>query len=195
MSGINTVNSPADKNRIETPNPADMETGNLNQIREILFGAQVRQYNEQFLRLESHVNEEMKQMRREMADQFADMKKMLGQINADMTERLNVEKQQRVGSHSELSNKLQETSKALQSLINQGEQEIKALMETQLSGLRKDMDEQHQTAVKSTERMVSELRSQKANSEDLSSLFAEISSRLSGTKKEMATSNFAVQKP
>ena len=194
MSGINAVKSSVDESKSQTPNPIGTETGNLDQIRDILFGAQVQQYDEQFLRLESQFNEEMKQMRREMVEQFADLKKMLGQTNADMIERLNVEKQQRADSQSELSNTLQETSKALQSRIDQGEQDIKARMEVQLTELRKDMDEQHQAAVTSTERMIAELKNQKANSKDLSSLFAEISSRLSGTQKEATASNFSEKK-
>lgn len=194
MSGINVAKSSVDTNRSQKPNPADTETGNLDQIRDILFGAQVRQYDEQFLQLESQFNEEMKQMRREMVEQFADIKKMLEQSNFDMTERLNAEIKQRVDSQSELSNTLQETSKALQSRIDQGEQDIKALMEEKLSGLRKDMDEQHQAGVASTERMIAELKSKKANREDLSILFTEIASRLSGTQKEMTVSNFTEKK-
>ncbi len=194
MSGINAVRSSADKNKSQAPNPADTETANLNQIRDILFGAQVRQYDDQFSRLESQFDEKIKQMRQEMVQQFDDIKKMLGQTSTDMTERLNTEKQQRSDSQSEFSNTLRDTSKELQSRIDQGEQDIKTLMSEQLTRLRKEMNDQHQAAVTAAEKMIAELKTQKADSQDLSSLFAEISSRLSGAQKETAASSTADKK-
>jgi DNA anti-recombination protein RmuC len=195
MPSKKTVESFPGKNITHTPSPANTEKGDLDQIRDILFGDQVRRYDNQFLQLKSQIAQDMEQIRREMVEQIAAIKKVFGQANADMIEQLNVEKQQRTQSHSELSNTLQETIRVLQSRMDQGEQEIKALMEARLSGLSKHMDEQHQSMVTSTERMIADLENQKANSEDLSILFSEISSRLSGGLKDGEAPNATGMNP
>ncbi len=194
MSGITAVKSSADKNKDQTRGAADMETGDLNQIRDILFGAKMRQYDAQLLQIESQFDKKMEQLKRVMAEEFAEIKKMLGQSTADMGERLNVEKKQWSDSHAEMSGTLQETSKQLKSKIDQGEQGLKTLMSDQLTRLRKEMNDQHQAAVTAAEQMISELKAQKANSQDLSSLFAEISSRLGETQQSPTASNTADKK-
>lgn len=194
MSGINAVKSSVDKNKAQSRAVTDTETGDLNQIRDILFGAKTRQYDAQLLQIESKFDKQMEQLKRVMAEEFSEIKKMLAQSTADMGEKLNVEKKQRSDSHTELSGTLQETSKQLKSKIDQGEQGLKTLMNDQLARLRKEMNDQHQAAVMAAEQMISELKAQKANSQDLSSLFAEISSRLGETKKDPAASKTANKK-
>ena len=194
MTGINAVKSSVDKNEERVSDPTAAGAGDLNQIREILFGAEVRRYDARLLQLESRFEKKVELLQKEMMAQFADMKKLLGQSSADMTEKLNVEKEQRSDAHQDLSNRLIESAKQMQARIDQGENEIKALMQDQLTRLQKEVDEQHQAAVNSADRMIAELKSQKANSEDLSSLFAEISSRLSGTPKKNQTPNATDQK-
>ena len=149
----------------------------------------MRQYDDQLLQLESQFDKKMEQLKRVVAEEFAELKKMLSQSTADMGERLNVEKKQRSNSDTELSGTLQETSQQLKSKIDQGEQSLKTLMSDQLAQLRREMNNQHQAAVAAADQMISELKAQKADSQDLSSLFAEISSRLGGMKEETSASD------
>lgn len=194
MSGITAANSSVDKNKDQIRAISDTETGDLNQIRDILFGAKMRQYDAKLLQVESQFDKKMEQLKRVIAEEFTEIKKMLEQSSAGMGERLNAEKKQRSDSQAELSSTLQETSKQFKSRIDQGEQDLKKLMSEQLTRLRKEMNDQHQAAVTAAEQMISELKAQKANSQDLSSLFAEISSRLGETQKGPTASNTADKK-
>lgn len=194
MAGVNAVKSSGDKGKGQNFPRADAELGNLDQIREILFGEQVRRRDAHLLQLESSFDQKIERLQKEMMAQFGDIKKILEQTSADMTESLNIEKEQRSGAHEDLSQQLHEFTKQIQERVDQGEKEIKTQMQDQLTRLQKEVDGQHRDAVASVDRMIADLKSQKADSEDLSSLFAEISSRLSGAPKEIPTLNSASQK-
>src|SRR5262245_50545509 len=106
-----------------TPPPAPVQEvanlGNLEKIREILFGAQMREYDRRFARLEERLLKEASEAREDSRRRFETLEHFIKQEVAALGERLRAENQQRSQSSEEITRELRDTSRNLWQKINQ----------------------------------------------------------------------------
>jgi DNA anti-recombination protein RmuC len=133
-------------------------TGNLEQIRDILFGNQMRAIETQLSRMEERLRQEMDVLRQDIeksiASQDTRMKDDLGAV----AKRLDALDDSASSSLGSLRQQIQETTK----------------------GLREEMLAKTLAVSQEVSRESGELREQKADRADLATLFTDLAARLSG---------------
>ena len=158
----------------------------VDRIREIIFGRQMRDYSDRFDRLESRLTAETQRL-------FSESEKRFKELHATLTERLDgitaefrQESSRRDAENEDVRKSLQETRNDMNDSIGDANDRlatevdrISALLDNTEQGLRAAQDE-FGTYIK---KQLKALRSEKTESSELSSLFGELASRLSGKEK------------
>jgi len=169
-----------DGNRAE-PSGEDLAgSGNVDKIRDILFGTQMRDYEKRFARLEERLLKESGDLREEMKRRFEALESYLKQELEALTDRLKAEQDERAASidkttgelrslaqtvdkraaqldeqasksQRELRQQLLDQSKTLSDEIRQKYAELSAVMHRELAGLSNDKTDRATLAALFTE--------------------------------------------
>lgn len=162
--------------------------GNVDKIREILFGGQMRDYEQRFADLEDRLNSHVEQISRdfekrmERLDSFAkrELEKLGGQVKDERNERKESAKQEA----NELKGLAQKTESMHANLANllEGETaELRELLKEQGSQLSGMLEESHEELRQSLLAETKGVADASVSKSDLAELFMQIGSRL---KKE-----------
>ena len=158
---------------------------NLDKIRDILFGAQVRDHERRFTRLETQLLAEAAQLRHDLKERFASLEQYIRTEVDQVTGRLNAEEQGRTHAVSALTTELQSLTGALQQtaaqLRGQSEQAHRDLhdqLQNQAASLTDEFTQQHATLSATLELAVQQLTHQKTDRASLATLLQELSQRL-----------------
>jgi archaellum component FlaC len=169
--------------KAEDRNDAD-ENGKVDRIRDILFGSQMRDYDERFQRLDERLAKEAMEARGEARTRLEVLEKFLKGEVESITNRLNAEQSER-GNALELARNLAGTVKALEARINGlGEhvgREIQYLREQlleQSKALSAEMNEKHGEMKAGLDREAEQIRRTMTGREPLAEMFTEIAHRL-----------------
>jgi hypothetical protein len=164
--------------------------GNLEKIREILFGAQVHDFEKRFTRLEEKLLKETADSRAETKKRFDSMEAFIRKEIESLVERVKTEQGERSDAVKEISRDLRETAKNLEKKLAQlDEQATKGQRELrqQILDQSKSLSDEIRTRVKESAALLSrelkELRSDKTDRSALAGLFTEAAMRLSGEAK------------
>ena len=164
--------------------------GNLEKIREILFGAQVHDFEKRFTRLEEKLLKETADSRAETKKRFDSMEAFIRKEIESLVERVKTEQGERSDAVKEISRDLRETAKNLEKKLAQlDEQATKGQRELrqQILDQSKSLTDEIRTRVKESAalltRELKELRSDKTDRSALAGLFTEAAMRLSGDTK------------
>ena len=164
--------------------------GNLEKIREILFGAQVHDFEKRFTRLEEKLLKETADSRAETKKRFDSMEAFIRKEIESLVERVKTEQGERADAVKEISRDLRETAKNLEKKLAQlDEQATKGQRELrqQILDQSKSLSDEIRTRVKESAalltRELKELRSDKTDRSALAGLFTEAAMRLSGDTK------------
>jgi seryl-tRNA synthetase len=164
--------------------------GNLEKIREILFGAQVHDFEKRFTRLEEKLLKETADSRAETKKRFDSMEAFIRKEIESLVERVKTEQGERSDAVKEISRDLRETAKTLEKKLAQlDEQATKGQRELrqQILDQSKSLTDEIRTRVKESAalltRELKELRSDKTDRSALAGLFTEAAMRLSGDTK------------
>ena len=164
--------------------------GNLEKIREILFGAQVHDFEKRFTRLEEKLLKETADSRAETKKRFDSMEAFIRKEIESLVERVKTEQGERADAVKEISRDLRETAKNLEKKLAQlDEQATKGQRELrqQILDQSKSLTDEIRTRVKESAalltRELKELRSDKTDRSALAGLFTEAAMRLSGDTK------------
>jgi len=173
----------------ETAEAAKAQTqqtsGNIDQIRDILFGNQVREYDKRFTDLEDRLGKKLLDLRTETTKRFESLENyMKSQFDA-LAEQMHEEKEERVAGDKHLDKDLKEAVAALEKkLAKASEQQVKNEKEfrQQLLDLSKTLREELRQNVEDlaamVQRHVENLRNAKTDRAALAALFMDLAMQL-----------------
>lgn len=166
------------------------ETGNVDKIREILFGGQMRDYDKRFSRLEERLLKESTELREDSRKRFEALEMFVNKEFAALATRLQSEQQSREGSVQTVSRELQEAIRSLDGKLTQfynQSTEIQHDLRQQLLDQSKNLNEEirrkYDDVSATLAREFAELNNDKADRASLSGLFTELALRLNNDFK------------
>jgi hypothetical protein len=159
--------------------------GNVDKIRDILFGSQMRDYEKKFSRVEERQAREVTELRDEIKRRFASLEAFVkGELTA-VTDQLKSDKAERVEADKELARELKETSKALEKKLAQMEEQtaksLRDLRQQVLDESKRLTEEMEQKQKEQGDALETEgelLRATLTDRLALADLFAEVALRL-----------------
>ena len=159
---------------------------NLDKIRDILFGAQVRDHERRFTKLETQLLAEAAQLRQDLKERFASLEQYIRTEVDQVTGRLNTEEQGRTNAVGTLTAELhalagvlQQTAAQLREQSEQADRDLRDQLQHQTASLTGEFTQQHATLSATLEQAVQQLSHQKTDRASLATLFQELSQRLS----------------
>jgi hypothetical protein len=173
------------QNRLSLAEPLRPEGGNLDKIRDILFGPQARDYEKRFARLEDRLLKEATELRDDIRKRYEALENYVKKEMESLGDRLKAEQNARTEAGRKFAYDLKEISEHLETktaqLTEQDSQNQRELREQLLERFRTLSDEiqQRSVALSSTlERHMQELRADKTDRATLAALFTEVAMRL-----------------
>lgn len=160
---------------------------NVDKIRDILFGSQMRDYEKRFTRLEERMIKEVNTLREESRKRSDSIEDYIKKEMESMGDQLKEEQSARIESDKELAKELEDATKAFEKKTGKlDEQQSKNSrdLRQQILDLSKDLSDdirkKHEETAAVLEQLAQELRSEKLDRAALSELFVEMAMRLSG---------------
>jgi Skp family chaperone for outer membrane proteins len=161
------------------------EDGNIDKVREILFGVQLRDSDRKLSRMEERFAKEFSEMRDETRKRLDALEDFIKHEVKSLTERLTSEQNSRVDSVKELSGELKDLSHNFDRKVTQmneqaakNESELRQQILTQSKNLSDEIQKRHNEMVGSLDRDASELREDKADRVALAQMFSDMALRL-----------------
>jgi hypothetical protein len=165
----------------------DAATGeNLDKVRDILFGSQMRDQDKRFARLEEKLAKEITDVRDESRRRLDTLEAFIKKELQTVLERIKQEKADRTESVGEVARELKEASKAIEKRIVQSdekhaaaESEIREELLDQSKSLRDELLRAQQEIQVAMDKATKALAHEKADRSALANLFNELAVRLS----------------
>ncbi len=177
--------TPVESGKAHIPGGDEAPGASIEQIRDILFGAQIRDFEKRFTRLEERMIKEVTALRDETRKRFDSLESYIGKEVDSLGDQLKAEQDKRVEALKELSTKLKDTSKVLEKKVGQlddqaskSSRELRQQILEQHKSLSDEIRQNHEATSVMLEQLAQELRSEKVDHATLSELFAEIAVRL-----------------
>jgi uncharacterized protein YoxC len=159
--------------------------GNLEKVRDILFGSQMRDYDRRFARLEEKLMKETADAREDARRRFDSLEGFIKQEIAALGDRLRAENQQRSQSADDLTREMRDSSRSLTQKINQlddqtaqANRELRQQILDQSKNLADDIRQKYDELSALLHREARELRVDKTDRAALANLFTELAMRL-----------------
>jgi len=166
------------------------EAGNVDKIREILFGGNMRDYDKRFARLDERLAKESSDLRSETKRLFDSLETFVKKEFEALSNRLESEQKLRHESVQDVSQELRYTAKALDAKLaqfdsqtTQAQRELREQLLDQSKSLSEEIRLKHDEVLSVLERQVKELNHEKTDRASLSALFTEVALRLNNDFK------------
>ncbi len=160
--------------------------GNVDKIRDILFGTQMRDYESRFARLEETLIKETVEIRETSRRRFEQLESFIHKEFETVQAKFKSERDDRTDVASQQSRELKELadtlSRRIRDLDDRGttvERDLRNGMLQQARDLTEEIRARHEELATLLERRVHELRDGKTDRATLASLFTEVALRLS----------------
>jgi hypothetical protein len=170
------------------PPPGDVGLGaggNVDKIRDILFGNQMRDYEKRFARLEERLLKESAELREDSKRRFAALEALISKEIEALTDRLKAEQGERAESVEGLSQGLNNLTKSvekkaaqLEEQTSKGQRDLRQQILEQSNTLSDEIRQKHEELSAFLGREVEALGAQKTDRAMLASLFTEVALRL-----------------
>jgi hypothetical protein len=167
------------------PAPHETGTGNIDKIRDIIFGTHMRDYEQRFARLEETLRKESSDIRDTTRRHLEALEAFVHKELAALESRLNIERDERAENHSRLSADLTTHSASVFKKIGevenqeaQAKREIRNDLLQQSKELTDAIRAKGEELVALLERRSQELQHAKTDRAALANLFSEVSLRL-----------------
>jgi hypothetical protein len=181
-AGQNTQSEPAQNQ----PQVLRGGAGNVDKIRDILFGSHMRDYESRFARLEETLIKETFEIRESNRRRFDQLESYIKREFETAQTRLKGERDERSDSANQLSRELKELNDSLSRRIRDlddretnVERDLRSDLLQQARDLTEEIRARHDELASILERRVSELRDGKTDRAALATLFSEVALRLS----------------
>lgn len=174
---------------------ADPETRGVNEpspdldkVRDILFGAQVRDQDKRMGRMQANLLKEIARAKEEADERFAALERTMQDEFRNLTQRLEREEDERAAARAELGSELRDLSTRLSAELGQlaaESQRSTGELERRLSNealeLRSELQQKSEDILARTRQDVARLQDGKADRNVLSTLLTDLASRLNGS--------------
>lgn len=159
--------------------------GNIDKIREILFGGHARDYDRRFKRLEERLGQEQGHLREDISQRIRAMEELLNNELDNLAEKAKAERQERQLAYQDLKNDLgalrTETTGRLNQLDEQISRDIKQVRQ-QLQSKHQEVSsllrQQVEMVLSLVKQEITQLQEEKVSRSDLASFFSEFAMRL-----------------
>ncbi|MGQ0647095.1 MAG: hypothetical protein ACT4P7_05960 [Gemmatimonadaceae bacterium] len=170
------------------PNGADSgpnDTGNVDKIRDILFGSQMRDYDRRFAATEERLQRESGNLREDLGrrmlatEQYlrAELDALTGSLKAEERDRLQGVREA-MDTLAMLNRELSDRISALAEQTSQQQRELRALLQDAQRTLGDELARRGDEAADALRREASDLRAAKADRTALAAMFADFAQRL-----------------
>lgn len=173
------------KKKKEIANSA--EDQNIDKVRDILFGSQVRNFDRRFSKLEEKFENELAEAREETTKKLNELEEFINREVSSLIERITTEQHSRQDDVKKLSGELKDSSHDFdKKLTTMGEQtakhesELRQKILEQSKSLTDEMKKRQEAILAKLERESSELREDKADRVAMAEIFTEMAMRLTG---------------
>jgi hypothetical protein len=164
--------------------------GNVDKIRDILFGRQMRDYDKRFSRLEERLLKESAELRAETKSLFEALETFVKKEVESLSDRLQAEHQDRETSVQSVTGELRETGKSLETKLqlsveraNRTHGDLRQQILDQSKYLVDEMRQRHEELSSTIGRELAEMNHEKTDRASLSALFTEVAMRLNNEFK------------
>jgi len=192
-----TVEEPKDgatEDKVESYYP-DVDMGGAEEIRDILFGNQMQDYEKRFAYLEERLVKETADLRDEMRKRFDSLENYIQEEIESLNARLLVEQGERTESVQKLSQELEESTghfeKNIGELVEQSTNaqcELRQQILDRTKTLRSEIRQRYEEVSYELEQVVQELRTDKLDRSALAFLLTEVATRLDKDLAELEDS-------
>ncbi len=165
--------------------PTTHDPGNLDKIRTILFGTQIREFEKKFSRLESRLEREVAAIRENVRRRFDELEAYVKEENDALNKRLANELQLRKKAEEEAARERQalaETSRTELAEVDARHSEAERALRERLLSQSKELSEEIERQIQTLSAMVRDavdtLQDEKTDRRSLADLFEEFSARL-----------------
>ena len=148
--------------------------GNVDKIRDILFGAQMRDYEHRFARLEETLLKEAAELRESTRKRFDALESYIRKELEALEGRLRTERDERGSAHDALARRIGE----LNDQTSAAQRDLRSAILEQSKELGQEIERRHQEIAATLERRFQELRKDKTDRAALATLFNEVAMRL-----------------
>ncbi len=163
------------------------DAGNMDKIRDILFGNQARDYEKRFSKMESRVAQEASELKQELLKRLDSLESYVKQEIKDLNQRIRNESDDRADAeksiHHEMESNFDKLSKKIvleEENLAKKSTELREQILEQSKTLSDEIISKHDQAANSLRQSAQELDDAKVNRSDLSGFFLETAMRLSG---------------
>ena len=161
--------------------------GNLEKVRDLLFGGQMRDYDRKFARLEERLSKETAELRDEVRKRLAALEAYVKAEIESLSDRLRAEQDARAGAVKDLGRELRDTSQhfeektsQIDDLVARTHRELRQQLHAQHQELGDDIRQRVEDVLSRLAREAHELRTDKADRSALAALLTEMAMRLTG---------------
>ncbi|MBK6421380.1 MAG: hypothetical protein IPI38_04675 [Gemmatimonadetes bacterium] len=159
--------------------------GNIDQIRDIIFGAQMRDYDRRFAQLEERLLKDSADLREELRQRYASLEEYIRREMDTLNERISGEQRGRVSQLQELAGSLETVHRTADRRFQESGEEI-ARTQRDLRGelarhaanFAEELNRRSAELGGALKREADELHTRKADRAALGALFAELAARL-----------------
>jgi hypothetical protein len=166
------------------------EGGNIDKIRDIIFGGQMRDYERRFMRLETRLIKESTDLREETKRRFDVLEMFIKREFEALAERLQIEQRHREESVQTISRTLAETAHGLESKLAQSNEvsaradaDLRQHLLDQSKSLSDEIQRKHAEISTIVEQEIAHLHDDKPSRTHLATMFTELAARLNGDLK------------
>ncbi|MEO8484334.1 MAG: hypothetical protein ABI634_19155 [Acidobacteriota bacterium] len=173
---------------VETVSPQannDVAGGNIDKVRDILFGGQMRDYERRFARLEERLMQETSELRDEVRRRLSALEQFVKQESESLDDRIRVEHDARADATRDLAEDARNTAKAfekktgqLEDTVSRVQRELRQQILDLQQNLSDDMRQKIEDVVGRLNRAAADLRNDKADRTTLAALLTEMAMRL-----------------
>ncbi len=160
-------------------------TGNVDKIRDILFGSQMRDYDKKFAKLEERLLKESADLREDLKRRFDSLESFMKSEVVLLSDAQKAEKNARDEALKNAGDKLAETAKAFdqraartEEQAGKAQRDLRQLILDETKRLADEIAQKHSSVAADLGRESQELRGLMTDKHTLSDLFAELSLRL-----------------
>jgi uncharacterized phage infection (PIP) family protein YhgE len=161
------------------------ESDNVDRIRNILFGSQMRDYDDRFQKLEERLGRHAAEVRSELQEKLQALEALIKGEAESVCNRLNAEQSERRQAIENLAQEMSDTVRGLESKItnleNKAAQDIGQLREQlleQTKALSAELNSKHDEMKDRFEREARRIRDAMTGREALAEVLSELASRL-----------------
>jgi flagellar biosynthesis GTPase FlhF len=169
---------------------SDLSGGNLDKVREILFGSQIRSYEKRLARLEERVVKETSESREDLRKRFESLETYIKKELESLSDRVKTEERERSDADREMSRELKDTSRLLEKKLTQlddnlikTQRDFNQQLSDKSKHLADDIRQKYEELLGLINRETEELRIDKTDRSTLAALFTEVAMRLNNEFK------------